>query len=463
MELSISRGKAGLKIGENLLTYLQITMASALVFVILLGFFMSVFFYFLAKEKQRAGQAEGKLEHAQNEVNFLRQEKEKFSEKSAEKISFLQERVLSFEKQNELLKQAQHQFEKEKQEWRKDKETILFQLSEELIKKNNEQQNQVSLNQREEIKKITENLFKNFENVTSKVASLNDDVQKSADLINLTKQALLNPGAAGRTAEITLENILKKSGLREKQSLSATGDYILQTHFSGMAAGFVREGKRPDAILFLPNDQILIIDSKSSPLFLDLEMARQNSDFEQEKVLRSKIKESFKKHRESLKKKEYVQFLLDELQSKNSVESQNYQISLIMFLQTEKMMEIVRELDAEFEHKALEDGVIIATPIGLINLLSQASLVIARLKQEKNLADLKIAFTKLLDSVALVFKDSKDLGTSLNKALVAHSKLAKNLNSRVYSAMNKISELGISSKKSAEVQLLEEYEENEEV
>ncbi len=423
---------------------LQITMAIALAFTIIIGLCGCGFFYILAK-----------LRAAQNEINFLREEKKK----AEEKINFLQQKNLDFEKQNELIKQEQNFLEKQKQDWTKDKETMLFQLSNELMKKNNEQQNQISLQQQESIKKVTENLFKNFENVTAKMVSLNDEVKKSSETINLTRQALLTPGAAGRTAEITLENILKNSGLKEKADLNAVGDYVLQSHFSGLSNASEQESKRPDAILFFPNDQISIIDSKSSPHFLDLEVARQAGDLEQEKIILAKIKDAFRKHLESLKRKDYAKFLFEELRSKNA---SDYRIMIIMFLQTEKMMEIVRETDANFEQRALEAGVVVASPIGLINFLSQARVVIDRVKQEKNIEDLKIEVRKLLDNVAMIFKESKELGKALNKASGMHSKMTKSLNRGVYSAMKNIAELGIEGKKSAEVKLLEEYDVNEE-
>jgi DNA recombination protein RmuC len=422
-------------------------MAIALVFTIIIGTCASIFFYFLAKFKSQA-------ERVQNEVDFLRGEKEK----SEEKINFLQQKNVHLETQNQLLKSEQQQVERQREEWNKDKETILLQLSENLIKKNNEQQNQISANQQENIKKITETLFKNFENVTAKVVSLGDDVKKSADIINLTKQALLSPGAAGRTAEITLENILKSSGLKEKADFNSYGDYILQSHFSGVNNDSEQESKRPDAILFFPGDQIAIIDSKSSPHFYDLEVARQSGDFEQEKIILSKIKDAFRKHLESLKKKDYSKFLFEELRSKNA---SDYKILVVMFLQTEKMLDIVRSLDSDFEQKALEAGVILASPIGMINFLSQARIVIDRIKQEKNIEDLKIEVRRLLDNVTMIFRDSRELGKSLNKALVLHSKMVKGLNRGVYSAMKNIAELGIEGKKSGEVKLLEEYDVND--
>jgi DNA anti-recombination protein RmuC len=188
-------------------------------------------------------------------------------------------------------------------------------------------------------------------------------------------------------------------------------------------------------------------------------VARQAGDFEQEKIILAKIKDAFRKHLESLKRKDYAKFLFEELRSKNA---SDYRIMIIMFLQTEKMMEIVRETDANFEQRALEAGVVVASPIGLINFLSQARVVIDRVKQEKNIEDLKIEVRKLLDNVAMIFKESKELGKALNKASGMHSKMTKSLNRGVYSAMKNIAELGIEGKKSAEVKLLEEYDVNDE-
>lgn len=360
----------------------------------------------------------------------------------------------NLQNQNNLLNQANTNLEEKAKEWHLEKETILLQLSEKLIHKNQEQQDKISKSQEENIKKITESLFKNFENVTSKVISLNEEVKESSKNLNLTKQALLSPGSAGRTAEITLENILKSSGLKEKEELLSAGDFILQSHFSDFSTNN-NEGSRPDALLFFPGDQIAIIDSKSSPHFLELEEAISNNDKIKEKELLNKIKESFRRHLDSLKKKDYAKSLFENLLKKNA---KDYKILIIMFLQTEKMLNIIRNIDPAFEQKALESGIIISSPIGLINFLSQARIVIDRTKQQKNIEDLKISINRLLDNISVVFKESKDLGKSLNKALTLQNKMAKTLNKGVYSAIQNISDLGIESKKSGKITLIEEYD-----
>lgn len=345
---------------------------------------------FFLKEKQRSASIEGQLIRAEDEIKFLRDEKEK----------------------------------------------ALLQLSEKLMNKNDEQQ-----------KFFGESLFKNFESVTSKLHALDLEVKKSSEEINKTKSALLTPGGAGRTAEITLENILKSSNLLEKESLNAVGDYILQSHFG---ADLSSEAKRPDAIIFLPDNQIVVIDSKSSPHFLELADA---DDLHEEKEILTKIKTKFRRHIEDLKRKDYASFLFEELRSKNQ---SDYKIFVVMFLQTEQMLEIIKKADSEFEQRAFEAGIVVATPISLIHLLSSVKFVIDRVKQEKNIEILKVEIGKLLDSLVMTVKESSELGKSINKALIGYNKLAKNLNRATVLSKN-ISDLGIEGKKSAESKMLEEF------
>jgi DNA recombination protein RmuC len=368
-------------------------MLTALALISFLSLFASL--YFLAQEKQKSSLTRGQLDRAENEISFLRNEKEK----------------------------------------------ELLQLSENLMNKNSEQQNIFS-----------ENLFKTFESVTAKLHALDEEVKKSSAEINKTKNALLSPGGAGRTAEITLENILKSSNLLEKETLTSVGDYILQSHFG---SNLGTEAKRPDAILFLPDNQIIVVDSKSSPHFLELAEAQND---EEKKEILGKIKTKFRRHLEDLKRKDYANFLFEELRTKNS---SDYKIFLVMFLQTEQMLEVLKKADSTFEQNAFEAGIIVATPVVLMHLLSNVKFVVDRVKQEKNIEILKVEMRKLLDALVMIVKESSELGRSMNKALIGYNKLAKNLN-RATAIGKNISELGLEGKKSAEMKMLEEFVVSEE-
>lgn len=131
-----------------------------------------------------------------------------------------------------------------------------------------------------------------------------------------------------------------------------------------------------------------------------------------------------------------------------------------MFLQTEQMLEVIKKADKDFEQRAFDTGIILATPVVLIHLLSNVKFVIDRFKQEKNVEILKVEIRKLLDGLVVIVKESGEMGRSINKALLSYNKLAKNLNRATVLSKN-ISELGIEGKKFSEVKLLEEFDAND--
>ena len=88
-------------------------MLIALSFITALIFSSSLFFYFLAKEKQKNGEIIGKFERCESEINFLRSEKKEIEAKFEEKINFLRQKLQYFEKESELLNQSKENLEKD--------------------------------------------------------------------------------------------------------------------------------------------------------------------------------------------------------------------------------------------------------------------------------------------------------------------------------------------------------------
>jgi DNA recombination protein RmuC len=378
---------------------------------------------------------------------------------SEEKTAQHQNKILAFEKQNSLLQQEKENLKKEKEEWSDKKQAILFQLSEELIKKNNTQQDDFSKKQQEVIEKTVFNLNEKFANILNKVSSLDDDVKKTFDDINFTKNALLTPGGAGRVSEITLENILNASGLKEKKTATEIGDFIMQSHFFDQNNSL----KRPDAMVFLPKNHILIIDSKSSSHFLQLQQSLDGEiDAKTKKEIETKIKESMRRHLEELKKRDYASAKANELAKEKELNLKEFSnhdtpptITTIMFLQTEKMLEIARSLDPNFERKALEARIQVLSPVGLINLLYQVKFLIDNVKQEKNVEKLRIEIRKLMESVSTLFKRSSQMGDSFKKTLNTYNQFAGTFNSRFLPRITNMHKLGIESEGATHIQKLQ--------
>ena len=110
------------------------------------------------------------------------------------------------------------------------------------------------------IKETTSKFNQEFERIVSIVGSLNKEVTQSKDTVDIIKNALLSPSGAGSLAEITLENILKSSGLRSKI------DYNMQYNIQADSEHSIL---RPDCIIFLPNDRLMVVDAKASKFLVD--------------------------------------------------------------------------------------------------------------------------------------------------------------------------------------------------
>jgi len=405
------------------------------------------------------------LEKLQNEKDILADYKGRFEQltKDSKKIyeenkSLKEENIILLNEKNELekkqaiLKQKKEDLLKQKESLEKDKENFLKKLSLDLIQQSSEINEKNLKQNQEKIKNITEELLKNFENVKNKVFSLDDDNKRREKALDIMRRALLNPGGAGNSSETTLGNILKASGLKLKKNKEDEGDYILQTSFNTQSSESI---KRPDAIIYLPNNNYIVIDSKSSSHFINLQEAIDNKDKEKEKEILKKIKDRMRKHLEDLKskdyEKEYEKYLI---KKENDVPPT---ITMIMFLQTEKMLEIIRKADKNFELMCYKDNIPLATPLGLINLLNLSKYSINKEKQDKNIVKLKWEIEKLLNNIITLFSGAKDLGKGLKKALNNYDKFAKVFNKNILKRVREIEKLGIKSKEK-NIPKLEQYE-----
>src|SRR5690606_25273621 len=148
-------------------------------------------------------------------------------------------------------------WEAEKEQMLKHAQSVLFEAGNKMTGKlleDHKREQEADRKQREEqARKITENVMKEFKTLSERVASLHTNVALSDGRVAQMWKALTVPSEAGRFAEIGLENSLKAFGLE------AGRDFIMQYA--------VRTGSgrslRPDAILFLPDERVMIIDSKA--------------------------------------------------------------------------------------------------------------------------------------------------------------------------------------------------------
>lgn len=293
------------------------------------------------------------------------------------------------------------------------------QLSNQLIdihKKENEESRKLS---EKNIEKTVDKFNSEFERISKMVNMLDKDIMQSRDTVDIIKNSLLSPSGAGALAEITLENILKSSGLKSNL------DFHLQYNVSDEIEKSIL---RPDAVIFLPSNRLMIIDSKASKFLVD-----QNSDPQ-------KLAKTMNLHLKSLTSKNYAESIKKSLNNKQNDVSN---IITLMFLPTEQAVEKILDADSQFLNKAWDVDIFPVGPSGLMNMLSFAKFQIS--EQQMTYYNLQIIdeVKKLISSVAIMTDHSIKLGNSLSSAVNYYDKFAASFNRNLLSKAKKLGSLGL--------------------
>ncbi|MCC8461773.1 MAG: DNA recombination protein RmuC [Rickettsia endosymbiont of Ecitomorpha arachnoides] len=272
-----------------------------------------------------------------------------------------------------------------------------------------------------------------FERLITMVGALNKDIEQSKGTVDLIKQSLLSPIGAGLLAEITLENILKSSGLRPNL------DFIMQYGLTTTDSGKLR----PDALIFLPSGNLMVIDSKASKFLVD----EQDNNMSLSKTMNYHLK--------SLANKDYAENILTNLNKKD--QSFNNVITL-MFLPTEQAVEKVIAADPEFLQKAWSCNIFPVGPAGLMNMLSFAKFQITDHRRSENYKVIIEEVRKLLSSIGTMADYSQKIGNNLHNMVTNYDKFAASFNRNFMSRVKNIQKLGIDSGNKAMPATLERYQ-----
>lgn len=272
-----------------------------------------------------------------------------------------------------------------------------------------------------------------FERLITMVGALNKDIEQSKGTVDLIKQSLLSPIGAGLLAEITLENILKSSGLRPNL------DFIMQYGLTTTDSGKLR----PDALIFLPSGNLMVIDSKASKFLVD----EQDNNMSLSKTMNYHLK--------SLANKDYAENILTNLNKKD--QSFNNVITL-MFLPTEQAVEKAIAADPEFLQKSWSCNIFPVGPAGLMNMLSFAKFQITDHRRSENYKVIIEEVRKLLSSIGTMADYSQKIGNNLHNMVTNYDKFAASFNRNFMSRVKNIHKLGIDSGNKAMPAALERYQ-----
>ncbi len=359
------------------------------------------------------------------QLDFLgrlsQEEKNKNNLLEAQKIEYIQ-RIEQLSSQSKYQEHLISEFNKIKADSNDATKAALFelgnQLSKQLIeihKKENQETREFS---EKSIKETTSRFNAEFERIVGMVGSLSKEVSLSKDTVDIIKNSLLSPSGAGSLAEITLENILRSSGLRVGL------DFVMQYSTSDEE----HNAFRPDAVIFLPSNKLMVVDAKASKFLVEDQDDLKN------------LARTMNTHLKSLSGKSYADIV------RKNIENKGYSLTNIvtlMFLPSEHAVEKLIEADSEFMNKAWKANIFPVGPAGLMNMLSFAKFQISEQMMMQNHLQIIEEVKKLMSSVGLMAEHSSKLGNSISSAVSHYDKFAASFNRNFLSKARKLDKMGI--------------------
>ena len=192
-----------------------------------------------------------------------------------------------------------------------------------------------------------------------------------------------------------LRQILEGSGLIEGTNfrLQAT------TNADGSK---IEGGYRPDALIFFPDNKVLVVDSKVS-ITAYTNYANADNDEDRRNALKEHLR-SVESHIAELNNKAYQKHV------KNSADF------VIMFMPNEGAYLAAMHGDPDLWSKAYNKQVVIVSPTHLISVVGLASQLWTNDKQNRNAIHIATETGKLLDKLSDFIKDLEDVGKNLASA-----------------------------------------------
>ena len=309
---------------------------------------------------------------------------------------------------------------------------------------------------KENIKSLLEPLDKDIRNFRKKVEDIHEkDVSQHASLkefLGNLQQAQAKLSEDARNLTTALKGDSKKQGdwgeFILERTLEASG-LVKGLEFS-MQESFDRQ--RPDAIIRLPEDRAIVVDSKVSLTAYERSIGTDDDDLK---------KQALKEHLQSLKKH------VDELSEKDysAIEQINAPDFVLLFIPIEPAFGAALTQDPDLYQYAFERKIVLVTSSTLMATIKTVANLWKLEKQNKHAHDIARRAGLLYDKFVGFLSSIDDIGKALGKATDAHEKAFSQLSSgsgNLVGQVEKLKAMGIRTKKELPQSFSRELEANQE-
>ncbi len=259
-------------------------------------------------------------------------------------------------------------------------------------------------------------------------------ISKQIDTLNQTtsalQSALKSTSARGAWGEQQLRNVIELAGMLPYC------DFLEQTTVSGND-----KIQRPDAVIKLPNNGCVVIDSKT-PLDAYLK-AQETSDATLRQQLLNEHAKALAGHAKVLADKKYFQ------QFDRTPEY------TIMFIPGESFLADALRADSSLLEVAMRSRVLIASPVNLLALLLAVAKGWQAFQIAENAEKIAAIGRELYERVDTVLESVEKTGRGLETAISAYNKMVGSIEGRMLSTLRKFKDVGVTSAELTEISNIE--------
>jgi len=263
------------------------------------------------------------------------------------------------------------------------------------------------------------------------VINSNENIRKEA--FKLSNALKGNRIALGHWGEVVLENILNSSGLRKDE------DYFLQANFNDNSEKSDKDivKLKPDALIKLPDEKYVVIDSKIS--FFNYSAYEDAISHDEKSIFVKQFISNIKLHIESLSSKEYHINL-----------GINTPEITLMFIPVESWYNIAIKHFPEIYNFAWNKNIAIVSPSTLFVVLKTIAYIWKGKLQAQNSFEIASMGGKIYDSIVDLMEILNDIGKSIQKSNNVFEKAMLKIKSgrgNLISRAEKLRNLGVKNNK----------------
>ncbi|TDS13931.1 DNA recombination protein RmuC [Sphingobacterium paludis] len=356
---------------------------------------------------QRERNERAALERTLEATNaYLQAQQEKFQAQQAEMTSLREEFNLQF----------QHMAN-----------AILEEKTQKFTAVNQQQMDQILTPLKEKIKTFEEKVERTYQQEAAErnvLKGVVEQLMQQSLLIkneanNLTRALKGDTKKQGNWGEIILERVLERSGLVKDQ------EYVLQSVFK---AEEIR--KIPDAIIMLPDEKHLVVDSKISLVAYE-RWINTEDEVEQAKSLKQHV-QSIESHVRDLSAKNY--------QDLYGIHSPDF---VLLFMPIESALSVAVREKPDLFSEAWDRRVVIVSPSTLLATLRTIASIWVQERQTRNVLEIAKEAGALYDKFVGFLGDMQQIDVHLQRASEKHLEAMKKLSTGPGNVVRKIENLKV--------------------